>query len=314
MTGILVVDKPVGPTSFEIVRRLRMALPHRCKVGHGGTLDPAASGVLPVCVGEATKVAAFLLNADKEYRAEVRFGVETDSQDAEGEVIAERSTAGLTRAGIDAALDRFRGAIDQVPPMVSAKKHTGRRLYEHARAGRDVPRSPARVVIHRLELLDFSPPDRATLAVRCSKGTYVRALAADLGHALGTGAHLSALRRTRSGPFSIETALSPQDVERRLRTGAPLPWLAPAAALAHLPAVTLDEAAALALRQGRRAPAGDVAAGEGGLVRALGPDGALVAVARREADGWLRSRRGFAAAGPDSPTASQAAVDGGRFL
>jgi tRNA pseudouridine55 synthase len=285
MNGVLVVDKPPGPSSFAVVRQVRGALArHRgargVKAGHGGTLDPAASGVLPVCVGEATKLAAFLLDADKEYEATVRFGVETDTLDAEGRVVAEREVD-LAAGAVEAALAGFRGRIAQVPPMYAALKRQGRPLYAYARAGEEVDRAPREVTIHELSLVGFEPPHTARLRVRCSKGTYVRALAADLGRVVGAGAHLAHLRRLRSGPFDLGAALTLEALLAVIAAGGPLPFVSCADALAHLPAVRISGDTARALRQGQRVGWDALGRGSAPVVplRALGDaDGALVAV------------------------------------
>jgi tRNA pseudouridine55 synthase len=238
-----------------------------------------ASGVLPICVGEATKLAPFLLDADKEYEATVRFGAETDTLDAEGEVVATAPVSSLDAPAIEAALAAFRGAIDQVPPMFSALKRAGRPLYSYARAGESVERAPRAVKVHALTLLAFEPPDGARLRLRCSKGTYVRVLAADLGRALGCGAHLTALRRIASGPFHLDGALPLEEVLRRIDAGQPLPFVSLGDALAHLPAVSVTAEIANALRRGQ-ALAWAVLPGApaGGSIRVLEDDGGLVAV------------------------------------
>jgi tRNA pseudouridine55 synthase len=298
--SVLVVDKPVGPTSFAVVRRVRDLLRRldgrKAKVGHGGTLDPLASGVLPVCIGEATKLAPFLLDADKEYEAEVRFGVTTDTLDAAGKVLSEASVAGLDQAAVSAALPRFRGAIDQVPPMYSALKRAGRPLYEYARQGLELPRAARPVVVHELELLAWEPPATARLRVACSKGTYVRSLAADLGAALGPGAHLTALRRTVSGPFTLGQAIGLEEAEARVDRGEGLPLVSLADALAHLPAATPSEAIAWAIGQGQRVPRAALALPPeaSGQARLLRPDGSLLAVVRLEQE-IVRPVRIFAA-------------------
>ncbi|MFB4202761.1 tRNA pseudouridine synthase B [wastewater metagenome] len=203
--GIMLLDKPAGVTSNHALQRVRRLLDAR-KAGHTGSLDPLATGLLPLCFGEATKVSAFLLDADKRYRVTARFGCVTDTGDAEGEVVAERPVIGLDRDTLGAAMVRFEGAIEQVPPMYSALKHEGRRLYELAREGREVERPPRPVTIHELRLLAIDG-DTATLEVACSKGTYVRTLVEDIGEAVGPGAHVTALRRTALGPFRDEAAL-----------------------------------------------------------------------------------------------------------
>ncbi|HET6146245.1 MAG TPA: tRNA pseudouridine(55) synthase TruB [Polyangia bacterium] len=244
LAGVLVVDKPAGPTSFDIVRQVRRAL-HIRRVGHGGTLDPMATGVLPICLGEATKLAQFLLDADKEYQATLCFGVETDTYDATGAVVESRGIAGLTPARVADALGAFRGSIRQVPPRFSALKLRGRPLYDYARAGEEVDPAARTVVIHDLSVVDWTGPDTLVLRVRCSKGTYIRSLAFDLGRAVGAGAHLAALCRTRSGPFHLADACTLAEIER-----APLVGLSQA--LGHLPVLHADSAAVLQLRQGQR--------------------------------------------------------------
>ncbi|MFQ5845085.1 MAG: tRNA pseudouridine(55) synthase TruB [Planctomycetota bacterium] len=211
MDGILSLDKPAGITSLDAVTRVKHALGVP-KAGHAGTLDPAATGVLLVCLGRATKLFDRLQLHDKEYHATVTLGVETDTYDAAGRVVARGPVPRLGAAGLEAALGPFRGEIRQVPPMYSALKHRGRPLYERARAGETVERAPRTVTVRELELLGFVPPD-LTLRIVCTRGTYVRSLAHDLGRALGCGAHLTALRRTRSGPYRDRVALTLAAVE-----------------------------------------------------------------------------------------------------
>lgn len=275
-SGVLVIDKPSGPTSFAIVAHVRRRLGVR-KVGHGGTLDPLASGVLPICLGEGTKLAPFLLAGDKEYEATVRFGVATDTYDVTGRVVAEKPTDGLTAAAIEAALASFVGEHEQIPPIYSALKRAGRPLYAYARAGEAVPPPPPRrIEITRLDLVAFDAPNEARLRVACSKGTYVRSLAHDLGDALGTGAHLTALRRTRSGPFTVDDAIPPSQVGTD-----PLPVIGLAQALRHLRAVTVSDAVARALWQGQTVPWNRVTElpPGSGPVRLLTGSGELIAVA-----------------------------------
>jgi tRNA pseudouridine55 synthase len=280
LAGVLVVDKPAGPTSFEVVDRVRRAVRAR-RAGHAGTLDPLATGVLAVCLGDGVKLQRFLAEGDKAYEALVAFGVATDTEDAEGRVVARGDPTPLDAAAVAARLGEFTGEIDQVPPMFSAVRVGGRRLHEAARRGEEVARPARRVVVRELTLLGFEPARegvaRARLAVRCGKGTYVRALASGLGRAVGVPAHLAGLRRTAAGPFSLAQALPLAEVERLARED--LEALAgrvvsPAEALAFLPAVPVDEAQARDLRHGRalrlETPPG--------LSRALDPDGRLVAV------------------------------------
>lgn len=299
--SVLVVDKPVGPSSLDVVKRVQRSLtalwgPKRVRAtrfGHGGTLDPMASGVLPVCIGEGTKLAAFLLEAEKEYEATIAFGVETDTMDAAGAVTARTEVGVLTPETLEAALAPFRGPIQQVPPMYSALKRAGRPLYSYARAGEEVERAPRPVTIYQLELLAFQPPDVARVRVRCSKGTYIRVLAFDLGRALGTGAHLRALRRTASGPFGLSQAVTPEALESAVQARAPLPFVSLTDALAHLPTIEASEVTAQALTQGRRVAWETLGAERAVRARVLRPDGTLLAVAEPGEDGLVRTLRVF---------------------
>jgi tRNA pseudouridine55 synthase len=277
MNGVVVVDKPGGITSFDVVARVRRALGQR-RVGHTGTLDPMATGVLPVCVGEATKLVPFLMGGDKEYEAEALLGVTTDTLDATGAVVAEADAGGVTRAAVEAALPRFVGTILQRPPMHSALRVDGRRLYELAREGVEIERAPRPVRVDEIALLDCALP-RLVLRVRCGKGTNIRSLVADLGAALGPGAHLTALRRTRVGPFTVAGAL-PLDA-----IGPDTRLLSPAEALADHATVPLDALQVRDVRDGKLRAIAELhaPAGAGSHVRLLGPDGTLVAVAEAHA-------------------------------
>jgi len=205
MDGILVIDKPVGPTSHDIVAAVRRLLKEKT-VGHTGTLDPVATGVLPLVLGAASKVARYLTGGDKTYRATLRLGVTTTTLDSAGEVVEERPVT-VDAATVEAALMSFVGEISQVPPMYSAKKVDGKRLYELARKGVEIERDAKRVTIHSITVLERNLPD-FTIDVKCSAGTYVRVLAQDLGEKLGCGGHLKQLRRLAAGPFSIESAIT----------------------------------------------------------------------------------------------------------
>lgn len=209
--GLLLLDKPAGMTSNGAVQRVKR-LYQAQKVGHTGSLDPIATGLLPVCLGEATKFSAFLLDTDKRYRVLARLGRTTTTADREGETVEERAVPELCDEFIEAKLARFRGAIDQVPPMYSALKHQGQRLYDLARQGMEVERAARSVVIHALQLLERGA-DWLELDVHCSKGTYIRSLVEDLGAALGCGAHVEQLRRTAVGSFSLEGAVSLEQLE-----------------------------------------------------------------------------------------------------
>ncbi len=203
--GFLLVDKPAGLTSFRVVDRLKKRF-RIAKLGHGGSLDPPATGLLILLVNRGTKQAGFLLGAEKEYEAVVRLGIETDTQDLTGRILHRGRVPLLAAETVEAALERFRGEIEQVPPMVSALKHQGERLYQIARRGEEVERPPRRVTISRLDLI-FLGEERIGLRIRCSKGTYIRTLAHDLGRDLGCGGCLEDLRRTAVGPFRVEGAI-----------------------------------------------------------------------------------------------------------
>lgn len=200
VSGILLLDKPLGLSSNHALQRVKRLFDAR-KAGHTGSLDPLADGMLPICLGDATKLSAFLLDADKYYRFRVRLGQTTATGDTEGEILQTRPTDGIDVQQIELVLTRFRGEIEQMPPMYSALKHQGKRLYELAREGVEVAREPRTVQIRELTLLAVDLPE-FDLQVHCSKGTYVRALATDIGEALGCGAHVTALRRTGVGPYT----------------------------------------------------------------------------------------------------------------
>ena len=247
--GVLLIDKPSGITSTAALARARHALSAH-KGGHTGTLDPMATGLLPLCFGEATKFASDLLDADKSYEATIRLGVVTNTGDAEGEAIEERAVE-VNREAVDRALALFRGAIDQVPPMYSALKRDGKPLYDYARRGITVDRAARAVTIHRLDLVAFEGTS-LSIAVDCSKGTYIRTLAEGIGEALGCGGHLIALRRVRSGTLRICDAIT-LDAFESLAPSDRIAMLLPIDTLiANLPAIELDEAHALRFVEGQR--------------------------------------------------------------
>lgn len=280
MHGVLVIDKPQGPTSFEVVRRVQSALALK-RAGHTGTLDPMATGVLPVCLGEATKLAGLLTEGDKAYDAVVRLGLVTDTQDVTGTVLETHPVPPLSAEVLESALRGFRGTFSQVPPMYSAVKVKGKRLYERARAGESVERVPRQVTVHSLVLRDFSASE-CTLSVRCSKGFFVRTLAEELGRALGCGGALKSLRRTASGPFGLDRALPLSTVEAlgvsgpagRAQLEARI--IPMADALPELPAVRISERDVPRVLHGVPLVLGPDS--PAGRVRVLGPDGALLAV------------------------------------
>lgn len=256
--GVLLLDKPVGLSSNTALQRAKR-LYRAEKAGHTGTLDPLASGLLPLCFGEATKFAQALLDARKEYVATVRFGIATSTGDAEGETTAEMPAA-FARSELEAALPRFTGRIAQVPPRHAALKHEGRTYYAYARAGVEIPRAAREVDVGAIEIVGWSPPV-AMLRIECGKGTYIRSLAEDVAAALGTCAHLSGLRRTAAGPFALADAVTLERLEA-LDDAARDALLRPVdATLAALPGVELAAADATALLQGRSVPAGGLPAG-----------------------------------------------------
>jgi tRNA pseudouridine55 synthase len=279
--GILVINKGEGWTSHDVVARVRRITGER-KVGHTGTLDPAATGVLPVCLGAATKVIEYLQDEGKTYYAEVVLGVATDTDDLEGRIVSEAPVPPLTVADLDRALEPFRGEIAQIPPMYAAIKVGGRKLYEIARAGETIERAPRRVRIDTLAVLGWEPPV-VRLLVDCGKGTYIRALARDLGEALGCGAYLQRLVRLRTGPFFLDQALTLEELAAEFDE-TPWPELAlhPDAALLDWPVIILDEAGALAWRQGKDIRAGRGAAGE--RCRAYSTDGDWLGLGRFDAE------------------------------
>jgi tRNA pseudouridine55 synthase len=284
MDGILLIDKPLGPTSHDVVARLRRTLGER-SIGHTGTLDPRATGLLPLVVGRATRLASWLTSGDKTYDATVRLGVATTTDDTEGDPVGPEAQALPDDTEIQRALDQFRGEIAQVPPRHSAKKVGGTRAYTLARRDRPVELAPVTVTVRQLDWLGREGPD-VRLRVSATAGFYVRSLARDLGNRLGCGAHLGALRRVASGSFSIEQAMPLEEAER---LGADLAGrlLSPADALPHLAAVRLTEDGLRRARHGNPVSPGDLEGrhlplpGPGPVlaVRLLGPDGQLVALA-----------------------------------
>lgn len=261
------VDKPKGITSFDVVREVRRALKLK-KVGHTGTLDPMATGVLPICVGDATKIAQFIIEATKAYDATLKLGSTTDTLDADGKILETRAVPEINGEVLERAFAKFRGTIQQVPPMYSAIKIGGKRLYELARAGEEVERQPREVTVFELTLRDFSA-DEVKFSVRSSKGFFVRSLAADLGEALGCGAHLTALRRTQSGPFTLAQSVP-------LTAIADAKLVSMSDALKDVPELKLS-----AIEAGRVKHGGlvEVAPSLSGVHRVVDPSGALLAIA-----------------------------------
>lgn len=283
--GALLLDKPLGLSSNRALQGAKRLF-HARKAGHAGTLDPLASGLLVVLFGEATKFAGPLLDDDKEYLGSVKLGERTSTADAEGEVL-ERKVVEVSEAQLHGVLERFRGAVEQMPPMHSALKRDGVPLYKFARRGETVARAARRIQIHALEVVRFSPPV-LEIRVRCSKGTYIRALAEDIGAALGCGAHLAALRRVASGRFRIEggftvEALEAMGVEGRLGCLQPL-----ASLLEGLPRAELDAEGEARLRNGQALRIGGLSEG---LCAVYGPGGAVIGLGRAGSDGILHPQR-----------------------
>ena len=283
-SGVLLVDKPVGPSSNAVLQQAKRLL-GATRAGHTGTLDPLASGLLVIGLGEATKFSGAMLDADKTYRAAVKLGERTATGDAEGPVLA-RSDAAVSREELLSILDRFRGEIEQLPPMHSAIKHLGRPLYAYARSGESVPRSPRRIAIRQLEVEKFEG-NTATLFVECSKGTYVRTLAEDIGEALGCGAHLTALERTVVGPFHLDQAITLDALEALSPAARRDRLLPPEALVGSRPRLLIEAQLAAKLLQGRavsvESPSGSVAV--------FDQDGVFLGTGEVDGSGTLRPKR-----------------------
>jgi tRNA pseudouridine55 synthase len=286
-SGVLAVDKGPGLTSFQVVSRLRRVL-GAPKVGHGGTLDPAATGVLPILVGEATKLSPYLMDHDKEYLAVIRLGVTTDTHDLTGTVVRVAPVPALSREELEQACKPLTGVIAQVPPMYSAVHHEGRRLYELARAGVEVERAPRAVVVTSITVEAVELP-RVTLRIVCGKGTYVRSLAADLGRGLGVGAAVERLVRTRVGSLRIEEAVPWRLVEDGAAAAIWAALKAPDTAVASLPEVRLAADAAVAWLNGRIAQT--ARRGDEGPVRVYGSGRGFLGIGRALAGGEVKPER-----------------------
>jgi tRNA pseudouridine55 synthase len=282
VNGVLVLDKPTNMSSASAVHHVKKRLGAK-RAGHGGTLDPIATGVLPICIGEATKLAQYLLADDKAYEAELLLGVEMDTLDRTGNVVATRPTEHVTREAVERALAARMGEADQMPPMYSAIRIDGRRLYHAARLGEEIERAARKIRIDRLELLELDGP-RLRIAIACSKGTYVRSLIADLGTDLGCGAHMTELRRTRCGNFTIEMA---HDLDRldNYRLVSMLD-------ATRLPRVTLAAEHVPKVRSGLQLPPATIGASPEMYERFMmvAPDGTLVAVGHVEEQKTLYDR------------------------
>ncbi len=279
--GFLNIDKPLGLTSHDVVARVRRNLNVK-KVGHAGTLDPLATGVLVVCVGAATRLSEYVMNTTKRYEALVHLGVETETYDAEGAIVAEQAVNHVTQTDVEQALTTFLGPIDQLPPIYSAIKQGGRKLYEIARAGETAELQPRHVTIYALDILDWQPPF-VRIAVTCSAGTYIRSLAHDLGAALGVGGSLDGLTRTASGRFALsdaialDTLIADPDWTQRL--------VIPQTALSDWLQVHPDADRLADIEHGRAIPAPETA--DGTLALAFRPDESLVAVLKAFGGDWV---------------------------
>ncbi|WP_297527884.1 tRNA pseudouridine(55) synthase TruB [Thiohalobacter sp.] len=291
VNGILLLDKPEGITSNEALQVVKHLYNAR-KAGHTGSLDPLASGLLPICLGEATKVSGFLLDADKHYRVRCRLGERTTTGDAEGEVVETRPVEGVDEARLREVLGGFLGEIEQVPPMYSAVKHQGQRLYKLAREGKEVEREPRKVTIHRLELTGFEPPF-FDIDVHCSKGTYIRTLAEDIGEALGCGAHVAALRRTGVGPYDGSHMIPLEELRRLAKSGGHAALderlLPIESALTQWPDVQLNSDAAFYVRQGQ--PVQVPRAPTSGWVRLYEGEGRFLGMGQILDDGRVAPKR-----------------------
>ncbi|QFY42922.1 tRNA pseudouridine(55) synthase TruB [Candidatus Methylospira mobilis] len=290
INGVVLLDKPPGLSSNSAVQRVKRLLGAK-KAGHTGSLDPIATGLLPVCLGEATKLAAFLLDDDKRYETRVRLGITTASADIEGEVLETRDVPELNEEKIEAVLAQFRGAISQIPPMYSALKHQGQRLYELARKGVEVERAPRNIRIHELLLRGYGA-DYLDLEAHCSKGTYIRSLAADIGEALGCGGHVELLRRTAVGALTLQQGAVSLDQMQRCPDDARLPLVHPSELMVQgLIFLEVDGEQAVRLSRGQTVIVSSDTDREG--IRKVVCGDAFLGMAELKADGGLVPRRWF---------------------
>lgn len=298
INGVLLLNKPAGMSSNHALQRAKRLF-FAAKAGHTGSLDPLATGVLPLCFGEATKFSQFLLDSDKGYRSTFQLGVTTDTSDADGEVLSEQPTTDLTREQVEQALRAFEGDIEQIPSMFSALKHQGQPLYKLAREGKEVERAARQVTVHDLKVLDFRPGSRAEVDVEvlCTKGTYIRSIAEDLGQALGCGAHVKYLHRIQAGPFLESQTVSLDELNAERGEGLAevldhhlLPMDAP---VAELPSVELPEGTGYYFGQGNPVMENSVhqLAGEGDMLRVFLDSGEFLGLGGINDDGLLAPKR-----------------------
>lgn len=289
MEGVININKPLGMTSHDVVAQLRRILDMK-RIGHTGTLDPEATGVLPVCVGKATKITELLTAAQKQYVARVQLGIVTDTQDATGEVL-RTSPVTAEKEEVLQALKSFEGEISQIPPMYSAIKVDGKKLYELAREGKEIEREPRRITIYGIKLLDFDLENHCfTMRVDCSKGTYIRTLCQDIGEALGCGAHMAGLTRTRSGQFQIENSITLEEVEQRIMQGDAGFIHSIAEALPGYPKIVVAERNAWRIRNGIAAEVAGLEEGKSYCI--YDEKGALLSIST-QTDGKLKMDKSF---------------------
>ncbi|RVU83958.1 tRNA pseudouridine(55) synthase TruB [Leucothrix sargassi] len=288
LDGIVLIDKPLGLSSNIALQKTKRIFQAQ-KAGHTGSLDPLATGVLPICFGEATKVSAFLLSSDKRYTTTAQLGVTRTTGDLEGEVVETRDVPELNEAYIESILDKFRGDIEQTPPMYSALKHEGVPLYKLARQGITIDRKVRQVTIYEINLLGFTE-NTLTLDVRCSKGTYIRTLLEDIGEAMGCGSHLNDLRRTEVTPFDGQEIYTLEALETLAESGEINNTLLPVdSAIPHYPRMDLDEEQAARICNGLRVAREDVPEAEG--IRLYHPDGRFLGIGQKHSTGTLAGKR-----------------------
>ena len=283
---MLLLDKPIGYSSNQALQKIKL-LYQAAKAGHTGTLDPLATGLLPLCFGEATKFAHFLTDADKVYIATLKFGITTNTGDAEGEVLSVKDV-NFSKMQLEQVCSQFVGVISQIPPMYSALKHEGKAMYEYARAGVEIERAARTITIHNIEINAFDQ-DVATITVKCSKGTYIRTLAEDIGAQLGCGAHLIGLRRTATANYQISQAITLEQFEAMSPAQRALLLLPADSAVQHLPAITLDADSTFYLQQGQAIwQSGSVPQG---LIRLYNEQHEFLGLGELQSDGKIAPKR-----------------------
>jgi len=286
ISGVLLLDKPIGYSSNQALQKIKL-LYQAAKAGHTGTLDPLATGLLPLCFGEATKFAHFLTDADKVYIATLKFGITTNTGDAEGEVLSVKDV-NFSKMQLEQVCNQFVGVISQIPPMYSALKHEGKAMYEYARAGVEIERAARTITIHNIEINAFDQ-DVATITVKCSKGTYIRTLAEDIGAQLGCGAHLIGLRRTATANYQINQAITLEQFEAMSPAQRALLLLPADSAVQHLPAITLDADSTFYLQQGQAIwQSGSVPQG---LIRLYNEQHEFLGLGELQSDGKIAPKR-----------------------